>query len=305
MTEEYANGARPRLLEILKVGNVLGEGVIYDERLDCLWWTDIKSAVIFRYRLARKSMETWPMPEPVGCLALTGDPQVLLLALASGFGRYELEHERLTRFDSPERSLPGNRFNDGRVDRQGRFWAGTMVESPEKNATAQLGSLYRLGAGGRAQAVRGDIRISNGLCWSPDSRVMYHADSPTGEITACAFDPETGTPSAPRCFARTPAGISPDGATVDAEGYLWSAQWGGSRVVRYSPAGEIDTLVELPVSQPTCVALGGAQRDRLFVTSARDGLSTQALKNQPNAGNLFIFKVDTKGLIESKALDPG
>ena len=304
MTDQYANGARPRLLEMLKVGNRLGEGVIYDERLDCLWWTDISSAVIYRYGLARKSIETWPMPEPVGCLALTGDPQILLLAMASGFARYELGSERLTRLANPERSLPGNRFNDGRVDRQGRFWAGTMVEAPEKNATGQLGSLYRLSASGRAEAVFGDIRISNGLCWSPDSSLMYHADSPTGQITAYDFDPVTGRPSAPRCFVRTPAGVVPDGATVDAEGYLWSAQWGGSRVVRYSPAGDIDILLELPVSQPTCVALGGPHGDLLFVTSARDGLSPQALKNQPNAGNLFIFKVDTKGLIESKAMDP-
>lgn len=288
-----------QLLKILPVNNILGEGVIFNEAEQAIWWTDIKSAVIYRYWLDTEQLDHWNMPEAVGCFGFVSGKAELIVALASGIACFDLESERLDYLSRPEAHLPGNRFNDGRVDRQGRFWAGTMVEAPEKNTGPAQANLYRLDDNGHATAVIAGLEIANGLCWSPDGSRLYHADSPKRQITQYQFDAISGDVAKPRLFAQTPEGIYPDGATVDSQGYLWSAQWGGSRVVRYDPAGKEDYILQLPVSQPTCVAFGGPDMDWLFVTSAREGLTDEELAQQPQAGDLFIYRLGVKGLTES------
>lgn len=293
---------QPLLIDRVRVENVLGEGVLFHQQQQAVWWSDIKSNRLYRYSLASRRVEYWSMPEAVCSFGFVQDQEQLVLALASGFALYDLHQRTLTRLASPEAELPGNRFNDGRVDRQGRFWAGTMVQAPQEAPSSPLGALYRLECNGRCTRTLTGIEISNGLCWSPDSSKLYHADSPRRRISVYDFDPNTGDLSGGKVFAQTPPGIFPDGSTVDAQGYLWNAQWGGSRVVRYRPSGEVDQVVNLPVSQPTCVAIGGPSMDWLFVTTAREGLSGEQLAKEPDAGNLLIYDIGVRGLPESQVV---
>jgi sugar lactone lactonase YvrE len=169
-----------------------------------------------------------------------------------------------------------------------------MVESGEQGA----GALYCLDHSLQVSSQIGGLSISNGLCWSPDSKLVYHTDTPSRRIHRYDFDIATGAITNQSLLVRTEKGCFPDGATVDAEGYIWSAQWAASRVVRYSPEGEIDFILPLPISQPTCAAFGGPALNRLFVTSAYLGLNAEARKTEPEAGNLFIFETDAKGIAD-------
>ncbi|MFC6634184.1 SMP-30/gluconolactonase/LRE family protein [Microbulbifer taiwanensis] len=288
------------LMDSIPVHNLLGEGIVWNHRSGCAWWTDIHGCRIYRYRLADRSLATWPTPERLGCFGFVDGDEQIVAAFASGIALFRPQTGERQWLWRPEEGGTGNRFNDGRVDRQGRFWAGTMVED-ESRSTRPAG-LYCLHS--RACRLR-ELRISNGLCWSPDSSRMYHADSARRQISVYDFDPDTGRVANGRPFARTADSACPDGATVDAQGYLWSAHWGGSRIVRYAPDGSEDTLLHLPVSQPSCVAFGGRDFNLLFVTSAREGLSTQQLRSQPHSGNLLIYRTPYRGLPESFATPLG
>jgi sugar lactone lactonase YvrE len=235
----------------------------------------------------------------LGCFGFIEDvpeDNQIVAAFASGVARYHLDSGEVDWIARPELDKPGLRFNDGRVDRQGRFWAGSMIESDD---SYHQGGLYRLNPDLSLSSVVDGITISNGLCWSPDSRVMYHADSPRQEIYAYDFEPESGSISNRRLFAKTEAGCYPDGATVDAEGFLWSAQWGGSKLVRYAPNGEKAGELRLPVSQPTCLTFGGDDLDTMFITSARENLTDAQLAEQPEAGNVLVCRLGVKGIADS------
>ena len=287
------------LIETLKVKNTLGEGVIWDAMGAAAWWTDIDGSKLYRYHLAEKQLDHWTTPERLGCFALVEDSDYLICGFASGFAYFNphsTHNPELQWLQKTEQDNPGTRLNDGRADRQGRFWAGSMVESGDQGA----GALYCLDQQLQVTSKVSGLSISNGLCWSPDSMVMYHTDTPSRRINAYDFDAATGVIANQRCLVRTEKGCFPDGSTVDAEGYIWNAQWNASQVVRYSPAGEIDFILPLPVSQPTCVAFGGPQLDVLFVTSATQGLDNQALLAEPDAGNVFVFQTNIIGTADSR-----
>jgi len=286
------------LLDTIPCQNILGEGVQWNVADQSVWWTDIQAAKIYRYHPASKILTDWSTPEPVGCFAFAQGEARLLVAFASGIAWFDLDSGKREWLARPESNIKGNRLNDGRIDRQGRFWVGGVVD--ERHNAEQSTSLYCLDHQLQLSRHLTGLSISNSLCWSPDSRFMYHADSPTHRICRYDFDAASGAISNPRIFAEVPSDIEPDGACIDADGYLWSAQWGGSRVVRYTPDGEVAAILELPVSQPTCVAFGGPDLDWLLVTSARKGLSAQQLAEQPEAGNLMIFKTGIRGLPESR-----
>jgi len=286
-------------VEVIAAGNSLGEGILWNGDDECLWWTDIEARRLYRHHLSAGRQQVFEMPERLGSFALIEGSGRLLAAFESGFALVDPETARVDWLTRPELGASGRRFNDGRADRDGRFWAGTMVEDRVEAGDGK-GSLYRLDGNGRAQIQETGIAISNGLCWSPDGSQMYFADSAAGEIRRYTFDRERGMLGDRESFARTPDGIYPDGACVDAEGCLWSAQWGGGRVVRYTPAGEIDRILELPVSQPTCVAFAGRGLDLLCVTSARHGLDAPSLGREPNAGHVFVYQVGATGLSESR-----
>lgn len=284
------------LIDSIDVGNTLGEGVIWNHLEGAVWWTDIQECTIYRYHLASQALSQWATPERVGCMGFIDSERRLIVAFESGFAYFDCESGVLEWLAKPEAQVPGTRFNDGRVDRQGRFWSGTMVEN--SNINTQLGSLYLLGRDNVAECKVPDVTISNGLCFSPDSQVMYHSDSPRREIYAYDFEKSTGRISNRRVHVKTQEGCYPDGACVDSEGCLYSAQWGGSRIVRYSPEGQELEILPMPVSQASCVAFGGENLDLMFVTTAREDLPESALAQQPLAGSLLIYQTGFKGLKE-------
>jgi sugar lactone lactonase YvrE len=274
----------------------LGEGPVWDARERALYWVDIRAPALHRLEPATGAARTWPMPAAIGSVALreTGGP---LVALRSGLHVLDLESGTLTLACALEPERTENRLNDGRCDRRGRFWVGSMHDR-DGSAT---GALYRVDSDRRSHRILDGITVPNGLGWSPDGRVMYFTDSSSRTIHAYDFDLDAGVPSARRVFARVPddAGY-PDGATVDAEGFLWSAHWDGWRVTRYAPDGRVDRVIRLPVQRPTCCAFGGDGLDVLYVTSAAVGLGPADLARSPLAGGLFAVEVGVRGLSEPR-----
>ncbi|MEO8813282.1 MAG: SMP-30/gluconolactonase/LRE family protein, partial [Caulobacteraceae bacterium] len=189
---------------------------------------------------------------------------------------------------------PGNRANDGNVDLAGRFWFGTMDDEER----LVRGAVYRLDPDWSVHRVLDGVGIANTRVVSPDGGTLYVADSRLGTLDAHAIDPATGALGARRAFAHTRGeAFAPDGSAVDAAGYLWNAQWGGARLVRYAPDGAIDRIVAMPVDQPTSCAFGGADLATLYVTTARWGLSPDALARRPWAGSLLAFRPGVPGLV--------
>jgi L-arabinonolactonase len=282
------------LIDRVSVGNTLGEGVLWDSAGKRAWWTDIQERRLYRYEPVSRALERFDLPERLGSFGFIKGSERIVAAFESGFAYYHPESAALEWVSRPKHAAANVRFNDGRVDRHGRFWAGSMVEGPgEPN-----GKLYCLAKGVSDEHLTG-INISNSLCFSPDGRHMYFADSPKRTILRFDSDPDAGTLSNRQVFARTPPGAFPDGSNVDSDGHLWNAQWGAGCVVRYAPDGTISDRVDLPVTQPTCVAFGGDALDLLFITSAREGFDAATLSSQPQAGDLFIFRTDVAGCEES------
>jgi len=285
------------LLHSLPVQNELGEGVIWDHQRQRCWWTDIVQKKLFRYDPNTQNLEQWSTPERLCCFAPVAGEDYLVAAFDSGFAFYEPESDWIEWIEKVEADNPGTRLNDGRTDRQGRFWAGTMIEDQE--TATDKGSLYCLDSNLHLSKKFGGLFITNSLCWSPDSSFMYHCDTPRQKINQYAFDQFSTELGEREVLTQTEEACYPDGSIVDAQGYLWNAQWGGSKVVRYAPDGTKDLELKLPVSQPTCVAFGGANLDLLFVTSAHQDLHTDDRARQPQAGNLFVYQTDFQGVIES------
>jgi L-arabinonolactonase len=283
------------LVDIVSVGNTLGEGVLWDPVAQRTWWTDIQERRLFRYDPVARVLESFELPERLGSFGLVEGSEEIVAAFESGFAFYHPESATLEWVTRPEHEGSNLRFNDGRVDRQGRFWAGSMVEGQGE----ARGKLYSL-QGRQAQVHLSGIVISNSICFSPDGRHLYFADTPHRTILRYDIDAESGTIGNRRIFARTPEGAFPDGSNVDAQGHLWNAHWGAGRVVRYAPDGSISGGIDVPATQPTCIAFGGRDLDLLFVTSAREGLSPASFANQPNAGDVFVYRTDVKGIADPR-----
>ncbi len=289
-----------RLIDTITVQNELGEGVIWDHGASKVWWTDIQQSKLYRYDPQSKELEQWDTPERLCCFAPRANRRnqwstELVVAFESGFAFYTPATGELQWIETLEKNNPGTRLNDGGTDRQGRLWAGSMVEDSEQ--ATEKGYLYCLNHDLSVTKTIGGLSIPNSLCWSPDGKTMYHTDTPTRQIKQYDYDCQHGRFSAPRIFTTTNKGCYPDGSTVDAQGFLWNAQWGSNTVVRYSADGNQDLVVDVPASQPSCVAFGGKDLNLLLVTSAWQDLDTRHA--DPEAGNLFIYETEYQGLIES------
>lgn len=276
---------------------VLGEGPVWDSRIGVLWFTDIQQAQLLCWRWDCGRLERFDLPERLGSLGVTDNPNKLVCAFASGFALFEPAAGLCTWLHRTEPDYRGIRMNDGKVDRKGRFWAGSMVED-EKRPPRERGSLYRIDrADGSAPAkLLSGISISNSTCFAPAGDKLYFTDTPTQRIDVYDCDPDTGAIGNRRAFASLSGKAFPDGSDVDATGRLWNAEWGSGRVTVYSKSGVTEAHIDLPVSQATCVAFGGPDLDRLFVTTAREGLSPEQLKAEPNAGDVFVYRTNTHGL---------
>ena len=281
---------------ILPAGAMLGEGALWDAAGQALWWVDIKGRLIHRYDPSSGRNESWPAPHDVGSLALRARGG-LIVAMKHGFYFFDPASGGFTLIAEPEADMPENRFNDGKPDRQGRFWAGSLHD-PE---TAPTGGLYRLDPDLSCRRMAAGIGIPNSIAWSADDRVFYFADTMDRAIYAYDFDWDSGAIANRRvfCTMEDQPG-NPDGSTVDAEGCLWNAQWDGWRVVRYDPGGRIERIVELPVQKPTSCMFGGPDLTTLYVTSAIWDLDEAALARQPLAGSLLAIEVGVRGLPEPR-----
>lgn len=279
--------------QFLDVGNLLGEGIVWDARTQTAVWTDIEAARFWQWQPGGAPI-SFALPQRLGSFALTATPGTYIGAFESGFARFSPAAETLEMLAPVTANDQHLRMNDGRVDRRGVFWAGSMAERDGGG----LGALWRYDGGAAATQMLADVRIPNSLCWSKDGRTMYFADSPRNTIWRYAIDPAGGPLGDPAVFATTPPGVYPDGSCIDAQDHLWNAQWGGGEIVRYRPDGSVERRLALPVSQPSCVAFGGPQLDHLLITSARADLTPGQLAAQPLAGALLIRAVDVAGLPE-------
>ncbi|MFT5277151.1 MAG: L-arabinonolactonase [Glaciecola sp.] len=284
---------------------ILAECALWHEAQQAIYWVDIIGAKIQRCHYKTHAVEIFDMPYRIGCFAFTPEEDEIIAAFDIGIARYNLKTEHIAWLAQPEIHLINNRFNDGRADRQGRFWAGTMNEANDQDLNlARKGKLYCVDGTDTegvisCEAKISDISISNGLCWSKDGSILYHADSPKRIIHAYDFDVKTAELSNKRVFATTKGHRFPDGSIVDAQDHIWNAQWGASQVVRYKPNGELDIVIDLPVSQPSSVAIGGPNMDLLIVTTARHSLSAERLPLEPQAGNIFVYQLyDIRGIAE-------
>ena len=276
--------------------NVLGEGALWCPLEQRLWWIDISSPTLWCWHAESKKVEHWPLPKPPGCFALRKNGG-FLFAFRNGLATLKnpgAEPEWL----APEGlELGDERFNDGKTDRAGRFWTGTL----DRKLGSPIGRLYRVSTDLKVKAMDRGFTISNGIGWSPDDRVMYFTDTPSRRIYRYDFDAASGEISNRRVFVEAEPGHGgPDGMTVDAEGFVWSAQFDRWCIHRYAPDGRLERSIRLPVQRPTTCMFGGRDLATLYVTSARMDLSEAALATQPRAGGVFALQPGVRGLPEPR-----
>ncbi|NQS91387.1 MAG: SMP-30/gluconolactonase/LRE family protein [Chloroflexi bacterium] len=276
----------------LQAANKLGEGPLWQAAERALYWVDIERHCFHRFFPNIQNQETFQVGQPIGCLAFCISGK-LMLGLQDGIGFWDWETGSIEIIVNPEADRKGARFNDGRVDNTGRFWAGTLGEDDQSK-------LYRLDPDGSIHIMETGITISNGIGWSPNNQTMYYTDSPLRVIYAYDFDPESGRIENRKEFIRVPIREGfPDGLTVDSEGFVWSAQWDGWQITRYDPDGKIERVIPLPVQRPTSCTFGGPDLNQLFITSAWTGLNEIDRREQPLAGDLFCVQTDVIGQQEN------
>lgn len=277
--------------------STLGEGPCWDAAQQKLYWVDILEKKIHILDYVSKEIHSIELDQYVGAVVLN-ETGGLMAALQHGFHTIDLQSGAVEKLADPEGGLPDNRFNDGKCDPAGRFWAGTMSLINEEKA----GALYRLDGDGSIHSIINDVSISNGLAWSPDESIMYYIDTPTRKINAFDYNKATGEISNRRTVIEVPEGEgAPDGMSIDVEGKLWIAHWGGWQLARWDPdTGQKLDSVQLPAAQVTSCAFAGPEMNELFITSAHAGLSEQQRAEQPLAGGLFTIKVDVPGVPVAK-----
>lgn len=279
---------------VARTSNLLGEGPVWCPAERVLWWVDIEGRAIQRLNPATGAVDRWQTERRPCCLSTRADGR-LLVALDKGLANLDPQTGALSWLADVEGHDARTRINDGKCDRRGRFWIGTL----DDQLSEHLGALYRFDPDGSLSCADRGFGISNGPCWSPDDRRFYFGDSMDKVIYVYDFDAATGGIANRRVFARIEDvdGI-PDGATVDAAGFVWNAQWDAWRIVRYAPDGRIDRIVKMPVRRPTSCMFGGPDLATLYVTSAVWDPNDPQLKDEPLAGCVFALDVGVKGLPE-------
>ncbi len=289
---------KPTPTEVTKVLSAkmqIGEGPVWDATNQRLLWVDIVGQELNVFDPADGSNKTYKFPDIVSS-ATPRQGGGVLVTLRRTVAFFDLATEKLETIAEVEADMPGNRFNDGKTDRQGRHWAGTMGDVDWNHP---IGNLYRVGADREAVRMAEKVCCSNGIGWSPDNKTMYFCESFAHVIHAYDFDAATGDIANRRPFTTVNTESFPDGLTVDAEGFVWSAQPVFGRIVRYDPAGKMERIIELPVSRGTSVMFGGAELDTLYVTTMRTTLDDAQLAEEPLAGCLLAIKPGVRGIAEA------
>lgn len=277
---------------------VVGEGSLWDAENELLYWIDILRNQVYAFNPENNANRGYDVKENVGTVVLreTGG---LMLALKNGFASFDLKTGKVEKMIDPESHLPNNRFNDGKCDPQGHFWAGTMAYDVKKGA----GSLYCLATDHTVTKKIENVTISNGLVWDQSQTTFHYIDSLAYSVDAYDYQPESAAISNKRRIKKFPEnGVVPDGMTIDEENFLWVALYGGGKVIRIHPqTGETVYEILIPgAKQITSCAFGGKNLDELYITSAGQKLSEKDWEEQPNAGGLFRVKIPFKGVQSTK-----
>lgn len=288
-----------RIDVLLDVKTTLGEGPLWDAEQERLYWIDSFDGRVFRATADGRELRAWDVPGKIGSMALRRDGEGAIVSLQRGFHALDFRTGDVDLIHDPEPDLPNNRLNDGKVDKRGRFVAGsmdTMEEGPN-------GALYSLSTDLTVTKLDHGIICSNGPCWSPDGRTFYFNDTWSGEIWAYDYDLDTGGVSNRRAFAQvdTSGGGAADGSTVDAEGCLWNALVYAGKLVRYTPDGVVERVIDMPVRKVTSVMFGGPNLDVLFVTSMAKPPLPRFPGDGVQRGSLFAIRdLGIRGLPEPR-----
>ena len=265
--------------------DMLGEGTIWSARDDAVYWVDILAPALNRLSLKDGAVERWAVPEPLGWVAERAGGG-FIGGFKSGFAEISLDPLTITPIGDPEPDLPGNRMNDGKADAQGQIWCGTMDMAEESDS----GSLYRLTPDLVWQQMDAGYRVPNGPAFSPCGKWLYHSDTARRIMYRFARTAD-GIANRQPFISFTDADGYPDGMTVDADGHIWVAHWGGGRISRFTPDGKLDRAIALPARQVTNICFAGPDLDRMFVSSAAIGLDAT-----PCDGGLFEVDCGVRGL---------
>jgi sugar lactone lactonase YvrE len=276
---------------VADAGAELGESPVWDDSTQRLLWVDIAPGTVHQLDVSSSADHVLEIGPTIGAVALRRDGG-LLLARRNGFAMLERDGTVIDLVDV-EPGRAENRMNDGKCDPAGRFWAGSIVL--DKNSASA--ALYRLDADFTTRSVRTGVTVSNGIGWSPDATAMYYIDSLAGGVDVYAYDLPSGEITGRRRFVDIPFEHGePDGLTVDESGCVWFAIWRAGEVRRYTPTGDLDTIVSVPASRSTSCCFGGSALDTLFITSARCDLTPDQLAAEPHAGAVFACRPGTTGL---------
>lgn len=285
---------------VARTADVIGEVPHWDSAGDRLWWIDILKPALHCLDAGTSDVRSWTPPEKLGSFGRRRDG-TFVTGGRGGIALWDPENGRFERLSEPEADRPDNILNDGRVGPDGRF----VLASMNKRLAGPTGRLWQVDGDGTTRCLQdGDIHLPNAICWSPDGGTMYLGDSHTNAIWQYDYDTGSGAISNRRLFADTaslPGGC--DGASIDTEGYMWNARFGGSCLIRFAPDGRTDRMIRLPVSQPSHVTFGGPDLGTFYITSALFRLPDEAKAAEPMAGCLLTAPAPCPGLPETPFAD--
>ena len=281
--------------------NTLGEGITFSKKDQTLYWLDIdNTSKLHRFNLTNQQIDSFEIPEIVTATSIKSENEIILVS-NNGINLFDTNNKKFERILNIENKFLHTRSNDGASDVMGRLWFGTMQNNFDKDGESipikeNIGKLYRVDKDNIITTVEDNLGIPNTFVWSPDNKNFYFTDTLDGNIMKYDYDVETGNLSNKQFFANFDRGF-PDGSTMDTDGCLWNCRWGGSCVVRYTPSGEVDQVIEMPVENITNCVFGGKDLKTLFITSANN-----PGKNQHELdGSLFSINLNYQGLEDHKS----
>lgn len=283
---------KPTIKSLLNSNNVLGEGPLWHVHHQALYWVDIVACELHSFENQRHQI--WQFDRKISAVVATVTGG-LALAISDGVALFNPVTGQLDYICKLDEDLPNNRTNDAKVDPLGNFWVGTMSDG-EGDEYTQSGRLWSVDKDGVSTILLENIGISNTLAWDKDRCKFYFADSAMATIYQFEYDRKNGSIEKQEVFVKLKDNIAPDGSCIDNDGYLWNCQWDGWQIVRYTPDGNVDLVIKLPVQRPTSCAFGGKDFSLLYVTSAKLGLTKAELEEQPQAGDVLVIDLAQQGI---------